>query len=176
MPWATPPGAKLRKDKASAVLLPGLAIWITEDAPSSTRHTHFSNPLNCKIFLQPPQLSPVTNQSAVYILDNGLLVNYNARKKMEATTWIPQKEILERAILCPKAFPVPLALVLAGFPQSVSFTRSSLITASQWVPLALSITMCSLGSFHPISRTLFSVSGLCTAGRTFRISSTHKVL
>lgn len=68
MPWAMPLGAKLRWDEVSAVLLPGLATSITEDAPSSTQHMHFPNPLNGKILLQPLQLSPVTNLQFISLI------------------------------------------------------------------------------------------------------------
>lgn len=75
-----PAGAKLRKDKVSAVLLPGFVMWVIEASPSSMQCMPFPKPLICKILLQPLRLSHVTNPSSVYIFDNGLLVNYNAGK------------------------------------------------------------------------------------------------
>lgn len=48
MPWAMPPGAKLQKDKVSAVLLPRFEKQIIEASPSSMQCMLFVNCLICK--------------------------------------------------------------------------------------------------------------------------------
>ena len=168
MPWAMPPGAKPRKDKVSAVLLPGFATWIIEASPSSMQCTLFPNPLTFKIFLEPLWLSHVTNPSSVHLFDSGLLVNYNAGKNGGNNLTLEPTKIrfwasnsLSQSLSHPtQACPACLPSICQFYSQQFNH----------------SLAMSFPGSFHPISITFFSVSGVCIAGWAFKISPTHKVL
>lgn len=80
MPWAMPPAAKLGKNKVPAVLQPVFGMRTEEASPSTMQCILFPKRHICKTFLQPLQLGLVTNANSVYLFNNGLPVNYNARK------------------------------------------------------------------------------------------------